>query len=138
MECASFRRAESSQMPKILAAAMAYFLLTGNVMAQEASGDPAAGLRVFTQCRACHTLDRNLVGPNLRGVVGRGAASIEGFRYSAAMRQRGESGLIWTEDNLRAYLHDPKAVVPSGSMSFPGLRNDQQVTDVIAYLREQR
>jgi cytochrome c len=78
------------------------------------------------------------VGPNLRGVFGRRAASIEGFRYSPAMRQRAESGLTWTEDNLRAYLRDPKAVVPAGTMSFPGLRNDQQLTDVIAYLREQQ
>jgi cytochrome c len=136
--CASFRRAESSQMPKILVVAMACFLLAGNAAAQEASGDAAAGQRVFAQCRACHTIDRNMVGPNLRGVFERRAASVEGFRYSPAMRQRAENGLIWTEENLRAYLRDPKAVVPAGSMSFPGLRNDQQLTDVIAYLREQQ
>jgi cytochrome c len=125
-------------MPKVLPVVTVVFLLTGSATAQEASGDAAAGLRVFTQCRACHTMDRNMVGPNLRGVVGRAAATVEGFRYSSSMRQRAEAGLVWTEDNLRAYLRDPKAVVPAGSMAFPGLRNDQQLTDVIAYLREQR
>ena len=103
-----------------------------------AEGDAAAGQRVFNQCRACHIVDnngRNGVGPNLHGVVGRRAAAIEGFRYSANMKELGEAGHSWTEENLRAYLTNPKAVVPKGIMSFPGLRNPQQVEDVIAYLK---
>ncbi len=99
--------------------------------------DAAAGQRVFNQCRACHTPDqggRNGVGPNLWGVVGRQAASIEGFRYSANMRELGAGGLTWTEDRLRAYITNPKAVVPQGSMSYAGLRNEQQLNDLIAYL----
>lgn len=100
-------------------------------------GDPAAGQRVFNQCRACHTPDqggRNGVGPNLWGVVGRRAASVENFRYSANMRQLAEGGLSWDEATLRRYLTNPKDVVPQGSMAFAGLRNPQQLTDVIAYL----
>ncbi|MCO6417604.1 cytochrome c family protein [Siccirubricoccus sp. KC 17139] len=103
-----------------------------------AAQDAAAGQRVFNQCRACHTIDaggRNGVGPNLHGIVGRKAASIEGFRYSADMRAKAEAGLTWTEDQLRPYITNPKAVVPAGSMSFPGLRNEQQLNDLIAYLR---
>ena len=101
--------------------------------------DVAAGQRVFAQCRACHIADasdRNAVGPNLYGVVGRRAASRESYtRYSANMKQLGESGHAWTEENLRAYLANPKAVAPQGSMAFPGLRQEQQITDVIAYLK---
>ena len=99
--------------------------------------DAAAGQRVFNQCRACHTADqggRNGVGPNLFGIVGRKAASIDGFRYSANMRSLAEGGLEWNEDRLRAYITNPKAVVPQGSMSFPGLRNETQLNDLIAYL----
>ncbi|WP_232474691.1 c-type cytochrome [Neoroseomonas rubea] len=99
--------------------------------------DAAAGQRVFNQCRACHTPDqggRNGVGPNLWGIVGRPAASIEGFRYSANMRELAAGGLTWTEDRLRPYITNPKAVVPQGSMSFAGLRNEQQLNDLIAYL----
>lgn len=106
-------------------------------MAYAQAGDPAAGQRVFNQCRACHTPDqggRNGVGPNLWGVVGRPAAAVEGFRYSANMRQLAEGGLTWTDDRLRAYLTNPKSVVPQGSMSFAGLRNETQLNDLMAYL----
>lgn len=99
--------------------------------------DAAAGQRVFNQCRACHTPDqggRNGVGPNLWAIVGRPAASIEGFRYSANMRELAAGGLTWTEDRLRPYITNPKAVVPQGSMSYAGLRNEQQLNDLIAYL----
>ncbi len=118
------------------AAALAALLAAAPARAQD--GDAEAGARVFNQCRACHIIDnngRNGVGPNLYGVVGRRAAAIEGFRYSANMRQLGEQGHSWTTDNLRAYLRNPKEVAPQGSMAFQGLRNDQQLNDVIAYLR---
>jgi cytochrome c len=102
--------------------------------------DAAAGQRVFNQCRACHVIEnngRNGVGPNLHGVAGRKAAAIENFRYSANMRQLAEGGLTWTDENLRRYLANPKDVVPQGSMSFPGIRNEQQLNDLIAYLKSQ-
>ncbi len=119
-------------LPMLVAAAAS---LPGIASAQ--SGDAAAGQRVFNQCRACHTADqggRNGVGPNLFGIVGRKAASIDGFRYSANMRSLAEGGLEWNEDRLRAYITNPKAVVPQGSMSFPGLRNETQLNDLLAYL----
>ena len=106
-------------------------------LASAQSGDAAAGQRVFNQCRACHTPDqggRNGVGPNLWGGVGRAAGAIEGFRYSANMRELAAGGLTWTEDRLRAYITNPKSVVPQGSMSYPGLRNETQLNDLIAYL----
>lgn len=103
-----------------------------------AAQDAAAGQRAFAQCRACHTIEagaRNGVGPNLHAVVGRRAGGIEGFRYSPSLRARAEGGLTWDEDTLRAYLRDPKAVVPGGSMSYPGLRDEQRLDDLLAYLR---
>ncbi len=115
------------------AAALALAPMSG-AMAQDAD----AGARVFNQCRACHTINqggRNGVGPNLYGVWGRAAGSIEAFRYSAPMRAKAGEGLAWTEANLRAYLTDPKAVVPGGSMSFAGIRNEQQLNDLLAYLQ---
>jgi cytochrome c len=125
-------------MLRFVSALMGFCFLGAMAAAQEAGGDASAGQRVFAQCRACHALGRNLVGPNLQGVLGRRAAAVEGFRYSPAMRQKAESGLVWSEDNLRAYIRNPKEVVPNGSMAFPGLRNDQQLNDLIAYLREQK
>jgi cytochrome c len=106
-----------------------------------AAQDAAAGQRVFrTQCAACHTADeggRNGVGPNLHGVVGRKAGSVQGFRYSANMQAKGGEGFTWTEENLNAYIANPKAVVPQGSMPYAGLRNDQQRDDLIAFLKSQ-
>lgn len=117
----------------MMAAAVLVMAPLGGAMAQDAD----AGARVFNQCRACHTINqggRNGVGPNLYGVWGRAAGSIEAFRYSAPMRAKAGEGLTWTADNMRAYLTDPKAVVPAGSMSFAGIRNEQQLNDLLAYL----
>jgi cytochrome c len=105
--------------------------------APAAAQDAAAGQRVFNQCRACHTVEqggRNGVGPNLHGMFGRPAAAVEGFRYSAAMRTKAEAGLVWTPETLAPYLRNPREAVPGGSMAFAGLRNEQQLADLIAYL----
>ncbi len=72
------------------------------------------------------------MGPNLHGILGRAAASVEGFKYSKAMR---ESGIVWDEEILNAYLEKPRAVVPKGKMTFPGLRKAADRDNVIAYLK---
>ena len=119
--------------------ALGTFLALAPVGGANAQGDPAAGQRVFNQCVACHTINQggpNRVGPNLHGVMGRKAASVEGFRYSANLKQLGDGGLVWNEETLRPYLQNPKAVAPQGSMAFPGIRNEQQLNDVIAYVKQ--
>jgi len=79
---------------------------------------------------------RNGVGPNLHGLFGRPAGSLEGFRYSAPMRAKGEGGLVWSAETLAPYLENPREVVPGTSMAFAGLRQEAQRNDVIAYLRQ--
>lgn len=117
-------------------------LLVGSLMliaAPSAAQDVAAGQRLYNQCRACHTLDqggRNGVGPNLHGMFGRAAASATGFRFSAALRARGEAGMIWNNETLAPYLRNPREAVPGGSMAYAGLRDEQQITDLIAFLRQ--
>lgn len=99
-----------------------------------AEGDAAKGERVFKKCAACHSADpdQRKPGPHLQGIVNRPAGSVEGFRYSASML---ESGLVWDEDTLRVFLADPKGTVPKTKMSFPGIRKDQDLTNLIAYLQ---
>ena len=101
-----------------------------------AAGDAAAGEKVFNQCKACHDVEKgvNKVGPTLKGVVGRKAASVEGYKYSAAMTKKGEEGLVWDEATLTAYLPNPKAYVPGTKMAFGGLKKPDDVANVIAYL----
>lgn len=123
----------------LFAAALAAFSPFA-AMAQDAPvGVVENGQRLFNQCRACHTIvegGRNGVGPNLYRVYDRPAGSIENFRYSAPMREKAAGGLVWNNANLRAYLVNPKDVIPAGAMSFQGFRdNAQNVSDVIAYLR---
>ncbi|MCB2094601.1 MAG: cytochrome c family protein [Rhodobacteraceae bacterium] len=102
-----------------------------------ADGDPAAGEKVFKKCKACHDVGadaKNKVGPVLNGVVGRTAGTYPDFSYSDAMKTAGEEGLVWDEETLDKYLKKPKDVVPKTKMTFAGLRKEDDIKDVIAYL----
>lgn len=98
--------------------------------------DVAAGKRTFkSRCASCHQLGPQAgsgFAPQLNGIVGRQAGSAAGFGYSAAMQQ---ADLVWTEQNLRAFLAEPEQVVPGTSMRFWGMRDRDQVANLIAYLR---
>lgn len=100
-----------------------------------ADGDAKSGKKVFNKCRACHVADqeKNKVGPHLVGLFDRKAGSVDGFSYSDAMR---ESGIVWTEETLTSYLEKPKKFVPGTKMIFTGIRKPEQVSDLIAYLKE--
>lgn len=99
------------------------------------SADAAAGSQVFRKCQACHSLQpgKNGVGPSLAGILGKKAASIEGYNYSQAMKA---SGLTWDEKTLDAYLTDPQKVVPGNKMPFPGLKTENERNRLLTYLRE--
>jgi len=100
-----------------------------------AEGDAAAGEKVYKKCKTCHSLEagKNKLGPNLAGIFGRQAGSVEGFKYSAAMAS---SGIVWDEATLDAFLAKPKDVVPKTKMAFAGLKKEDQRHDLITYLKE--
>lgn len=106
----------------------------GGVTFASLTGDAAKGEKVFGQCRTCHVVEAgvNRVGPSLWGVVGRKAGSIENFKYSPANKN---SGFVWTEDQLFAYLEAPQKVLKGTYMAFAGLKKPQDRADVIAYLK---
>lgn len=102
----------------------------------QAGGDPEKGAQVFRKCQACHRVGPGataLVGPPLNGIIGRKAASIEGYSYSPAMRQ---SAVIWDAGTLSQYLKAPKDFIPNVYMNFPGLKKDEDIANVIAYLSQ--
>jgi len=103
-----------------------------------AEGDAAKGEKVFKKCKACHVVDKeqNRVGPHLVGLFGRKAASVEGYKYSKAMKAKGEEGLVWNEETLAKYLEKPKKMVPGTKMAFPGLKKEKDRANIIAYLKE--
>ena len=116
----------------------AILLLLAVSPAHAQAGDPNRGERVFQYCFACHAVgegETNLEGPNLRGIVGGRIAAQQGFDYSPAMRAFAQREARWSEALLDSYLAAPYRVVPNTSMSFPGLPEAEERTDVIAYLR---
>jgi cytochrome c len=98
--------------------------------------DADAGAQVFAKCRICHQVGETAkiaVGPVLNGVVGRKAGTFPGYSYSAANK---ESGITWDEATLKEYLKNPRAKVPGTKMIFAGLPSDQDISNVIAYLKQ--
>ena len=105
-------------------------------MGAAAAQDAAAGEKVFAKCKVCHQIGegaKNLVGPVLNGVVGRKAGTYPDYHYSDANKN---SGITWDEATLKEYLKDPKAKVPGTKMVFPGLKSDDDLANVIAYLKQ--
>jgi cytochrome c2 len=106
-----------------------------------ADGDAELGEKVFRKCKACHEIGKDAkakVGPALNGIIGIPAGTQESFegKYSNAMIEAGENGLIWSEETLDTYLEKPKDLVDGTKMSFPGLKKEQDRSNVIAYLKQ--
>lgn len=101
------------------------------------AGDADAGASVFRKCVACHAVktERNKVGPHLVNIVGRTPGAVDGFRYSAPMIGFGETH-VWDEATLAEFLAAPRKVVKRTRMQFPGLRNQADIENVIAYLKQ--
>jgi len=100
--------------------------------------DADRGETVFRKCMACHSLGEgvNRIGPNLHAIVGRPVAVEPRFAYSAALHDLGVEGVVWDDERLAAYLADPRGAVPGTKMVFAGLKDAQDVADIIAYLKE--
>ena len=118
-------------------AAVSSLVAATAVQAQDA-GDPVAGAKVFRKCQACHVVneEKNRVGPHLVGIIDRPIASVEGFNYSKAMTEYGEGGKVWDAETLTVYLHDPRGTVKGTKMAFAGLKKDDELVNVIAYLAD--
>ncbi|MEO0617960.1 MAG: c-type cytochrome [Pseudomonadota bacterium] len=113
-----------------------------------AAGDAKKGEKVFRKCKACHMVGekaKNRVGPILTGVVGRKAGAAEGYKYSKTNALAGEEGLVWTEENIAAYLPGPQKFLekflkekgkkaPGRTKMVYKLKKEKEVADVVAYL----
>lgn len=101
------------------------------------AGDPDKGAKVFKKCAACHAVGenaKNKVGPQLNEVFGRTAGALDGYKYSKAMIKAGEEGLVWDDATMTTYLEKPKAMIKGTKMAFAGLRKQEDLENVIAYL----
>ncbi len=102
------------------------------VPAQDATVDTKA----WNKCRACHEVGegaKNIVGPRLNGIFGRKAGTVEDYNYSDANKK---SGIVWDEAVFAEYIKNPRAKIPGTKMVFPGIKNEQEIKDLIAYLKQ--
>lgn len=105
-----------------------------------AAGDVMAGQSIFqARCASCHQVGpaaRPAFGPPLNGILGKAAASHPGYAYSDALKR---SGIVWSDTSLAAFVKNPGKLVPGTKMrfSFWSFNRDQQIADLLAYLRTQ-
>jgi cytochrome c len=116
-------------------AIMAAIALAASTAAASAQ-DVTAGEQSFKKCLPCHSVGagaKNKVGPELNGLDGRKAGTAEGFNYSEGNKN---SGITWSESVFKEYIKDPRAKIPGTKMVFAGIRNEQEVNDLWAYLKQ--
>ena len=119
-------------MRRIVLAAL--FIAAG--LGQASAQDAAAGEKVFAVCKACHQVGdnaKNAVGPVLNGLIGRKAGSVDGYNYSDANKN---SGIVWGEQAFAEYIKDPRAKIPGTKMIFAGIKNEQEIKDLWAYIKQ--
>jgi len=110
-------------------------LLAGMAMSAQADGDPEKGKRVFMKCKSCHVMEagKRRMGPSLAGIFGKEAGSMEGFKYSKAMK---DSGIVWDDATMTEFLRSPRKYLKGTKMGFAGIRKDEQIADLIAWMKE--
>jgi len=118
---------------RIWSLALALDILLAIAAGPGMAADVEAGKTAFKKCALCHTTEagKNKIGPSLFGVVGRKSAGLDNFNYSEGMKKFDHT---WDEETLDTYLADPRGTVPGTKMIFPGIKDETERDDVIAYL----
>jgi cytochrome c len=122
------------RFPSIVAVALAFAAAAASAQA----ADVAAGEKVFQKCQQCHHIGigaTNFYGPVLNGLIDRKAGTVPGYKYSQALEN---SGIVWNAESLSKYLKEPKHAVPGVAMTFPGLKDQTDIDNVIAYIAQFR
>ena len=99
------------------------------------AADLENGQAKFALCKSCHTATpggESAVGPNLYGVFGRKAGSLPGFTYSDGVKAL---GFAWDADKIAQWISNPRAMVPGTKMTYAGMENPRDRSDVVAYLK---
>jgi len=120
-------------MKRVIVSAAAALLAS---VSHAGAQDVAAGEKSFNKCRACHQVGptaKSLAGPKLNGLFGRKAGTVEGFKYSDANKN---SGVVWDEAVFAKYIKDPKAFMPGNKMVFPGIKDDAEIANLTAFLKQ--
>ena len=110
-------------------------LLAASTMGAAAQ-DVGAGENSFKKCLPCHSVGadaKNKVGPVLNGLEGRKSGTIEGYNYTDANKN---SGITWDEKTFAEYINDPRAKIPGTKMVFAGIKSENEIKSLWAYLKQ--
>ena len=119
-------------MKKLMVAAALIVMSMGAAVAQ----DVQKGENSFKKCLVCHAIGpgaKNKIGPELNGLDGRKASTVPDYNYSDANKN---SGIVWDDATFKEYIKDPRAKIPGTKMTFPGIKNEQEINDLWAYLKQ--
>jgi cytochrome c len=97
------------------------------------------GAKLFTPCRACHSLDpadQGLPGPNLSGLIGRKVGGDPAFDYSPVLRKAGSEDLRWDAQRLDHFLADPAEMFPGLWMSIRGVEDAADRAALVRFLSD--
>ncbi|MBN8934864.1 MAG: cytochrome c family protein [Rhizobiales bacterium] len=123
---------EKDTMKSLILAAVALATTIGLAHAQ----DLDAGEKSFRKCAPCHAVGedaRNKVGPVLNGLDGRHSGAVEGYNYSNANKS---ANITWNEATFKEYIQAPAAKVPGTKMAFAGIKNEKEIANLWAYLKQ--
>ena len=107
-------------------------MIAGLDAAAALPADATRGALIYERCAGCHALTTDRTGPRHCGLFGRRAGSVPGFAYSPAMRR---SKIVWNTNTLDRFLRQPTTTIPGTAMGYDGIKDEQERTDLIAYLR---
>jgi cytochrome c len=119
-------------MKKLMVAAALIVMSMGAAVAQ----DVQKGENSFKKCLVCHAIGpgaKNKIGPELNGLDGRKAGTAPDYNYSDANKN---SGIVWDDTTFKEYIKDPRAKISGTKMTFPGIKNEQEINDLWAYLKQ--
>lgn len=132
-ECAGRPQSKGRMMvTRLMVAAALIAASAGSSLAEDAD----KGANVFKKCLPCHSIGSgatNKVGPVLNGLDGRHSGSVAGFNYSDANKN---SGIVWSEATFKEYIKDPRAKIPGTKMIFAGVKNEEEINDLWAYIKQ--
>ncbi len=130
--CRDNSKWKQPEMKKLMVAAALIVMSMGAAVAQ----DVQKGENSFKKCLVCHAIGpgaKNKIGPELNGLDGRKAGTVPGYNYSDANKN---SGIVWDDATFKEYIKDPRAKIPGTKMTFPGIKNEQEINDLWAYIKQ--
>ena len=117
-----------------------FFVITGIITVMlifsiANAADPVNGKKVFKKCAACHSLQegKNKIGPSLHNLLDRKAGSVEGYKYSKAMKN---SDVVWDEKSLDKFLTKPRKFIKRTKMSFRGIKKKSLRDALISFFKQ--